>query len=172
MDDAAAARRDLDDAGPDPAPDPREVPGPPAPTWPLAEVDHDPVAEAGRLLAIARQALDAGVDVPPGARLKPAKDAMLRALQPVTTVQHRVDDHLIGSVDILVKETRSQWLRTTRLVTGMATVDMALDVTEHQLRALRDEVAALRQEVAELRRAAGTTAEEPGAAPGDPTAAP
>lgn len=148
---APAARRDLDRVTPAPDADPADVPAPDAPTWPMAEVDHDPVAEAGRLLGIARQAFDDGVAIDPDARLRPAREALLRALEPVTRVQGRVDDHIIGSVDILVKETRRQWLRTTRLVTGMATVDMALDVTDHQLRALRAEVGAARDEAAAAR---------------------
>jgi hypothetical protein len=95
------------------------------------------------------------VVIPPDARLKPVRESVLRALQPVTAVQHRVDDHTIGSVDVLVREATLQRARTTRLLAGMTTLDLALDVVDGQVRALRDEVAALRREVDELRRASG-----------------
>lgn len=129
---------------------------PDRPPWPPEDgPEDDPVAEAGRLLGIAREALDGGVDIPADTRLRPAKEAVLKAVRPITDVQHRVDDHTIGSVDVLVKEARLQRGRTTRLLAGMATVDLAVDGVEDEVRALRDEVAALRREVEELRRAAG-----------------
>ncbi|HYI62969.1 MAG TPA: hypothetical protein VEW93_14345 [Acidimicrobiales bacterium] len=161
MSDTPAARRAVDEAGPGPTPAGDEA-GPEAgdpvapPPWPADdEGDDDPVAEAARLLAIARQALDDGVTVPDGARLRPVKESVLRAVRPVTDVQHRVEDHTIGAVDVLVREATLQRARTTRLLTGMTTVDLAVDVVDEQVRALRDEVAALRREVEELRRAAG-----------------
>lgn len=87
----------------------------------------------------------AGAEVPPGARLRPVKTALLSAVRPVTSNQRAFNEQLLAAVDALTaaadriaQQLTIQAQRTARLQAGVATTDLTIDDLDAEVRRLTD----------------------------------
>ena len=118
------------------------------------EGDGEPVVPATEAVRYARDRLEeavehahAGADVPPGARLRPVKQAMLAGFRPITSHQRPFNLQLLAAVDGItaamdqvahLAEASDQ--RSTRIQASLATTDLTVDDLVDGLRRLTDTV--------------------------------
>src|SRR3954469_15586301 len=112
------------------------------------------VTPAGDAVHYARERLEealvhahAGSELPTNARLRPIKQAMLKAVRPVTSHQRPYNEELLSAVDAIAAamERLSQMAdiqeqRSTRMQASLATTDLTVDDLVDGLRRLTDTV--------------------------------
>jgi SAM-dependent methyltransferase len=112
------------------------------------------VTPAGDAVHYARERLEeafvhahAGSELPTNARLRPVKQAMLKAVRPVTSHQRPYNEQLLSAVDAIAAamERLSQMAdiqeqRSTRMQASLATTDLTVDDLVDGLRRLTDTV--------------------------------
>ena len=124
--------------------------------------DANPPSEAEAIgytraqLTDAAQFAHAGADLPPGARLKPVKSAILTGLRPVTSNQGEFNKRLLAAVDGLTAATERigheiprQEQRMARIQAGIATTDLTIDDLAAEVNRLGDTVRDLTEAVQE-----------------------
>lgn len=121
--------------------------------------EADPALRAARhRLHEAAAVAHVGTDIPPDARLKPVKQALLAAVRPVTSHQRPFNEQILAAISGLadsvgasVRDVELQKQHTTRIQAGVATFDLTLDELVEDVRQLSARTAGLADAVNDLR---------------------
>lgn len=145
-------------------------------TGPRIEADEDAFDDIQRLLDEAAAHAHAGAEVPPTARLRPAKAAYVKAMRPVTSFQRVYNDKILLAISRLKDHfetiARNEYgtpAQLDRLNVSIATLEVALDQVDERVRSIDRRFAAVDERIAVIDERIATVEERTAALEGRDT---